>query len=277
MNTNTDISIPMTVGQIARAYATAKAKMEEGCRLLHEAENELKLAFEGNSIQRHGFNFSGCIRYHHSDFDKPEDIELYMRQDTWRAIIGLLGIKKISSLKTCKEIYQMLEDIKALPPITEEVMLGMLKMQAENMGETLKGLVCEVFEWLRPRPDGHYVGKYKTSESNQWSIQRRVLIPYAVERQYNGKGYRVSHGRSEDQLRSINTVMLILDGKPLAPTHNGHLTDAIYASAGDGETEYFTFKCYKNRNLHLWFKREDLLAELNRIGSGGEPQLKYTK
>jgi hypothetical protein len=277
MNTNTDISIPMTVGQIARAYATAKDKMVEGCLLLDAAEKELELAFRSGGYQHNGFNFANCIRYHMADFDKPDEFEIRMRQDTWRAIIGLLGIKKISSLKMCKEIDQMLEDLKALPPITEEVMLGMLKMQAENMGETLKGLVCEVFEWLRPNPHGHYVKEYKTSESNQWSIQRRVLIPYAVERQYNGKGYRVSHGRSEDQLRSINTVMLILDGKPLAPTHNGHLTDAIYASGGWGETDYFTFKCYKNRNLHLWFKREDLLAELNRIGSGGEPQLKYTK
>lgn len=52
------------------------------------------------------------------------------------------------------------------------------------------------------------------------------------------------------------------------------LVDAIGTSGikGVGETEYFKFKCYKNGNLHLEFKRSDLVDTLNQI-AGDNSQL----
>lgn len=37
---------------------------------------------------------------------------------------------------------------------------------------------------------------------------------------------------------------------------------------GKGETEYFRFKCYHNGNLHLEFKRPDLVQKINAIVGG---------
>ena len=47
------------------------------------------------------------------------------------------------------------------------------------------------------------------------------------------------------------------------------LIDAIEAAKdGTGETEYLRFRCFRNRNLHLEFKRLDLVAKLNAIAGG---------
>jgi len=47
------------------------------------------------------------------------------------------------------------------------------------------------------------------------------------------------------------------------------LIDAIEAAKdGTGETEYLRFRCFRNRNLHLEFKRLDLVAKLNAISAG---------
>jgi hypothetical protein len=35
-----------------------------------------------------------------------------------------------------------------------------------------------------------------------------------------------------------------------------------------GETEYFAFRCFRNHNLHLRFKRPDLVAKINQIAGG---------
>jgi len=43
------------------------------------------------------------------------------------------------------------------------------------------------------------------------------------------------------------------------------LVDAINTSNGTGETEYFKFKACKNGNLHLEFKRMDLVSKLNQL------------
>ena len=58
-------------------------------------------------------------------------------------------------------------------------------------------------------------------------------------------------------------------GNGTIKTHRGPLIDAIEAAKdGTGETEYFRFRCFRNRNLHLEFKRLDLVAKLNAVAGG---------
>jgi hypothetical protein len=61
----------------------------------------------------------------------------------------------------------------------------------------------------------------------------------------------------------------MLDGQPLPDTYHTPLFLAIeQGQGGYGETDYFRVKCYQNRNLHIEFKRLDLLANLNAIAGG---------
>ena len=76
----------------------------------------------------------------------------------------------------------------------------------------------------------------------------------------------------ENELRALDNVFHLLDGKPLSAYRNGDLTNAIQESArGIGETEFFRFKCHINHNLHLEFKRMDLVLLLNEVGGRGLP------
>lgn len=267
----------MTVSQMAVAYEQAKVLVEQGCKSFVEAQQILQIAFGGNKNQRHGFSFCGAMRYQSCSFEKPESFELLMRQDAWRAIVNILELKKTSSLKRQKEIDDQLEDRNQsnLPPINEQTMMSMIEQNLNSMNDSLRELVMEIFNRLRPNDDSWISNKYKTVRSNSFAIQPRQLLVFMVERKYSGGGYRVIYGRAEDELRSLDNVMHILDGKPLPSTYGGPLCDSINQSQdGSGETDYFSFRCYKNKNLHLVFKRLDLLDELNRIGSGGLPQLK---
>jgi hypothetical protein len=64
-------------------------------------------------------------------------------------------------------------------------------------------------------------------------------------------------------------VFHALDGNGTIKTHRGPLIDAIEAAKdGTGETDYFRFRCFRNRNLHLEFKRLDLVAKLNTVAGG---------
>ena len=57
-----------------------------------------------------------------------------------------------------------------------------------------------------------------------------------------------------------------LDGNGTIKTHRGPLIDAIEAAKdGTGKTEYFTFRCFWNRNLRVEFKRLALIAKLNAV------------
>jgi hypothetical protein len=60
------------------------------------------------------------------------------------------------------------------------------------------------------------------------------------------------------------------DEKGCIKGHRGPLITAILESGkdGKGETDYFKFRCFKNNNLHIEFKRLDLVKKLNGLATG---------
>lgn len=63
-----------------------------------------------------------------------------------------------------------------------------------------------------------------------------------------------------------------LDGKgQIARAHYSELANALKESRTNaGETPLFSFRAHKNRNIHLAFKRLDLVAQINkRAGERG--------
>ena len=121
--------------------------------------------------------------------------------------------------------------------------------------------VKEVFEFLRPPGS-----RFKTN--SEFEIGKRVILRYACETNYQG-GFRLDFYR-EQNIRGIDNVFHALDGNGTVHTHRGPLVDAINQCGrdGQGETQYFRFKCFLNRNLHLEFKRLDLVAKLNQVAGG---------
>jgi hypothetical protein len=78
----------------------------------------------------------------------------------------------------------------------------------------------------------------------------------------------------EQYYRCLDNVFHLLDGKGAIKTHYGALYNAV-KKAGEnhetaGTTEYFEFKAYKNGNLHLKFRRMDLVKKLNAMAANRE-------
>jgi hypothetical protein len=94
------------------------------------------------------------------------------------------------------------------------------------------------------------------------------FLRWYVERCWGRKSFRVHYNREAD-VTAIDGVFHVLDGKGVMREHKGPLCRAIEASPdGRGETDYFRFRCFKNRNLHLEMKRLDLVRQLNLLATG---------
>jgi hypothetical protein len=190
-----------------------------------------------------------------------------LKVTTWRRFIELLGIRKILSIAKRKDLDSNLSDPDALPEINIENVYDMLKTFVDNSDEFIKESCIEVFNFLRPY---HFKRKYRTNK--RWFIDKKVILERALDDNAFGyKYYRVSHWH-RDRLSVLERVMHALDGKGIPSGYYSPLEDAIEKTAiddGIGETEYYKFKCYKNGNLHLEFKRPDLVKELNKLGGDG--------
>ena len=270
---DTALMLPQTLPQMARAFVEAKAEMRAALEALEAAQAKLDLAFGSGSHHSRGFG----IRDPHRGSEwqpKPEDVEIQWKQTAWRILVDRMELKRICSVKKAAEIDKQMEDAKNLPEITEANMLAMIQGNARDLGAFLQEAIIELFDRLRPWHHGDLGDGYKTNKIYQ--IGERLVLSGYVSHGYGNARFRVSyHGDRTQTLRCLDNVMHLLDGKGTVPTHAGPLVDALNGNDNNGhvETEYFEARSFKNCNLHLRFKRLDLLAQLNLRGSGAAPVL----
>lgn len=262
-----------SIPNMAKAYQDAVAKMKSGIETIREASEILKAAFGS----RYGSNWSIRNRMNNTALETDEraiaDFELAWRKEAWDMLVDRLELKRVCSVSRAAEIDKQLSDPKTLPEITEATMVAMIEGNATNIGDFIQEAVVEIFESFRPWREHDSNRGFKTNEV--FEIGERVCLNGYVENRWGG-GFRLSYYSDRTQrIRCLDNIMHLLDGKGTVPNHAGPLVSALNSEENKGrvETEYFEARCFKKGSLHLRFKRLDLLAELNRRGSGGAPQL----
>lgn len=263
-----------TLAVMARTYGEAVAVMKSALEQIREAENRLAYAFgSGDRHTSHPFSIGDVIRARHG-YVEPDKIELEWRQTAWRILVDRMELKRICSVKRANEIDAQLGDPAQLPEITEATMTAMIEGNVRSLADFLQEAVVECFDRLRPWHRGELGDGHKTNKVFQ--VGERVIIEYGCSNTYGGGRFHLSYSTDKTQmLRCLDNVMHLLDGRGAVPTHAGPLVDALNGEGNRGriETDYFEAKCFKNQKVHLRFKRADLLAELNRRGSGGKFEL----
>jgi hypothetical protein len=201
-----------------------------------------------------------------------------LRRQVWRVITERLELRSVMSLAQTKELDRQIETGEGLPPIRYEDLLATVESLNNRRGDFLNAKVHEVYRWLRPQhwsgePRPYHTPPLRTNaKSFAAGVGRKVIISYGVERSYGtGRGFAIHYNR-RDEFRALDQVFHLLDGNPQSATFNGELCDAVALqtkTTGDtAETDYFRVKCCKNQNLHLEFKRGDLLDQFNLIAAG---------
>lgn len=201
---------------------------------------------------------------HGIEFDQTDDILEYAERQIWGAIAGHSGIFRVMSNARAEEVNRQLdkEQLPQLTPANVQTWLANAQGSAEQL---LREKVEEVFRWLRPNSN------YKTN--SPFEIGTKVVLEYMVGKAEPRCGWnvRVNYNRHQ-QLTSMETLFKTLDGKGQATDGwKSDLQKAIESSNPEdarGETPYFRFRAFRNGNLHLEFKRMDLVAKLNAVAGG---------
>ena len=256
----TDLATRKTVEELVREWNLAMHELKTGLDHIKRAEAHLK-SFDtsGSSYDLQAFRHGDTTL----DFDLKQK---RMKGAAWRYLVDRIEIKKMASIARAKEIDKQLnEKPETLPDITMDNIFGWLESMAGQGRKFLAEAVVEVYKKLRPYSEAH-----KTN--SRFRIGKKVILAHRVQSCYSGKGkFRVNYMYS-DELRALDNVFHMLDGKGLSAYRDGDLSRAIEsAEGGIGETEFFKFKCFRNNNLHLELKRADLVEQLNSIGGNALP------
>lgn len=249
-----------TVRQLVAAFQVAERSTRYAFAMLVVAEEHLNAAFtlSGNNpirIDASGYGY-------HDDFKNADKAVERMGRQAWRHIVERLELRRMMSVERWERMDKEL-DKGDLPPITEDNVHAFAQSYLDTMRDMLEEAVHEVFDWLRPHNSAH-----KTN--TELEVGRKVIRTGVVEHTWTGNNYRVVYWHDQ-YLTALENVFNALDGKgSISKEHYSVLHRAIEECGpnGKGETDLFRFKAYGNGNLHLEFKRLDLLKRFNMIAGG---------
>ncbi|MFA5323957.1 MAG: DUF4942 domain-containing protein [Smithella sp.] len=254
MNFETDIVKRQSVIDMAAAYESTVEAVKQAHARLKQSEDRLKLAFG----DRAGFRVQVAC---------TEKVLKELKRDAWRAIFQMMEMPRMMSEKRRNELEAQIES-GDLPNITAENVFATCKGLLENLDTYIDETVKETFDFLRP----HW-NTYKTN--SEFEIGKKVIVRAFYPDKW---GHRISLDYNHEQhYRNLDNVFSLMDGKGAIKTYGGPIIDAVKSMNQFGdvrETEYFRLKLYRNGNMHLEFRRMDLVKKLNEIAGGNRLRAK---
>jgi hypothetical protein len=262
--------------EMARAFREQTEAIAKSVNDIRERGRVLQMAFtpeEGEAGCVSDWTFQLDVGYDHHGhgggfrYTEPDqllgELRTRMARHCWELLVDRIGLRNIMSVAKRKEFDEQLRKGE-LPEISEETIYDILCGLCGQAQDFAKGAALEVFDILRPR--GHWGGQYKTNDD--FRVGRKVILGWYVERGFSGNKFRVNY-HHEAHVTAIDAIFHLLDGMGIMRENRGPLYNAISeAEGGRGETEYFRFRCFKNHNLHLEFRRLDLVRRLNLLATG---------
>jgi hypothetical protein len=251
----TEITMQLSIPELVTVYEQAVADIQQAYALLRKADDALTEAFSPNDKTHHYANYV----IHDNDLYslKPDKMLKNIRRKIWNHFLDRAGIHKVMSMKRREEIRARMDEIDT--EITREIVMDIFASMAAQAPDMLRESAREVFDILRP---GSRASNYlKTNARNaRFAIGKKVILVGCTL--YWQRSWR-------DRVNAIDRVFHMLDGKgaSVQDAYYSELADAIYQQ-NEGETEYFKFVKYINGNVHLTFKRMDLVQRLNAIAGG---------
>jgi hypothetical protein len=255
---DTEILPISTLSQMVEAYETAVSEIQQAYALFGSASKRLDQAFGGGKY--------GSLSCYPNNFCNAEkDILLNLKKSAWRVIIGRMQIEKVMSIRDLEDFQRRLDDPQKMPEITLDNLIDITQGLKENAGEYAKKLVLEVYDILMPGTRSY--DPYQTNKKNaRRALGKKVILQGVIN---HWLGHLSVSPYARDRIGAVDKVFFALDGKGVPGGYNTPLLDAIDTSGrekgGVGETEYFKFYAYQNGNLHLEFRRLDLVTRLNQI------------
>ncbi len=254
---NMDLIKRDTVQAMIQEVKTAQTEVNQAFALLQQAKTRLASTlgeYRDRIFPNHITDYSLC--------DDAESSYSFIERNAWASVVERLQVREIISIKKRDALDRQLGKEK-LPPLTTENVFAFMNQLFNDMGSLLEDSAREVFDWLRPS----WRTELKTNRKNTFGLTNKVICTYMMQPGWGNTTSQVSYYKDK-YLQAMDNVFHLLDGKGVAK-HPNDLKTVIDTAGRNGQwscsTEYFHCKWYKNNNLHIEFRRMDLVRQLNKL------------
>ncbi len=190
----------------------------------------------------------------------PETFRHEIDRGIWRYLIEASGIRAMMGSKDVKKWNEQLQG-ENVPEATWETIAATMTALASSVPDLIETTTVSCYERLSR--------DHKTNHPE--ALTKRIIYKYAYNPQWPSVNRHDGIGLL---LHDLERLMLIFDGKPASEDCRiVGLLDEVMPKYGrpkrrppwTAETEYFQIKAFKKGTIHVYFKRDDLLARLNLV------------
>lgn len=240
MSIFTNLAMPTTLTDLLLAR-------DDALRLIADARRSTEMAKD--LLDRHGrYLMPRGAQLPEGD----ERVRWELDCSMWRRAFDLTGFKQLMDAEAVAEFEKGLSPHP--PEFTEaNIRATFIDLQSKS-GEMFRRGVVNVFRYLSD--------DYRTNAAEPFRIGRKVVMSWMVGPSFK-RGLRVRYGQPSDKLNDIDRVFKTLDGKQFQPRSLESAMNAAFEQKEVFEDDYYRAKAFKNSNLHVEFKRLDLLDKVN--------------
>lgn len=172
----------------------------------------------------------------------------------WNYLLYSTGLEKLMDHKAREEFRQQLE--KDPPEATVDNCLATMTSLMSSADDIFRRGIATVFSKLDRR--------FRTHDG--FKIGSKIILSNAISTIGTWNHYR----RADELIRDVERTFCIIDKKPV-PDYAGSFVYKVNgamkwdAIACVVENDYFKARVFQNCNLHLWFKRDDLVEQVNKL------------
>lgn len=170
----------------------------------------------------------------------------------WRRAFDLTGFKQLMDAEAVAEFELSLSPHP--PEFTEENIRSTFLDLRQTSGHMFRRGIVNVFRRLSD--------KYATNAAEPFKVGRKAVMSYMIDSWISNK-LIIRTGYGSDHINDIDRVIKTLDGKEFKPRQLEGDMNAAFSVRQVFEDDYYKAKAFKNGNMHLEFKRLDLLDKLN--------------
>jgi len=248
---------------LAGLYAAAQSHLIKGCQEIEMAEKLLRQMGLPDEIIYNTKRYTSTS----SAEELREDSLLELKRRAWSFVIKRIELRELLAISKQKELDKQIEEGKNLPEFTAENIFGLIDGFVGDFDKVLKEAATEVFEYFRPR----WRTKYKNNQANTFGFHKKIIADYALSL---GGGWYLKWSFAK-RLIALDNVFHLLDGQQIAKSSNriDNLWDThVKADRNSNKlsTTYFILKWFRNGNMHITFRRADLVDKLNALAGGDQ-------
>lgn len=253
---NTDVICSTSIERIVTGRNAALAQIETLIQQLDDIST-LTSNIGGGKANEWGVR---QYRYDCWLMDKPETaikaITRNIDRSIWKNLMNKSGMLALMDAQARDEWYNSLEK-DDIPAVSEENILSTFEQLHQSKAEVFERGIINVFKGLS--------WDYKSNSPCKFG--KKIIVDGLV--QYDRWGFHFRHGRRREQLADLDSMLNLLDGKPV-PENRNDLSVRLDAHirkqhASVFEDEYVEIRYFQKGTGHIIFKRSDLIDKMNEI------------